>query len=193
MRTGVREEEYKLGLNGRAISSRPGVGGNTVRATLQCSRCPKKGDVNARNMSGRALDAKFIQIGWRVDPHLCPDCQRKSKEKPMATDPSPAAAKAQVKMITLLSEHFDTEGGRYVAEWSDERIAKETNLSKDSVAKFRVAAFGEIREPTELALIRADINALEKLSSDNQAAIAQDIAQLRSRLADASKKLGLAA
>lgn len=195
MRT--RRHDYKEGWKGRSINTKPGVGKVTITAYLQCTTCPTKGDLSIRAiMPPDHIDRKFIQHGWRVSSgsdHRCPTCAAKPKDKPMASDPSPAAAKAQVKMIQLLSEHFDTVGGRYVPEWSDERIATETHLSKESVARFRIAGFGEIKEPTELAIIRADINALEKLSSDNQAAIAQEIAQIRSRLAEASKKMGLAA
>lgn len=192
MRT--RGHAYVLGKHGRSHTTRAGIGGATVVAYLKCSTCPKKGEVSMRVvMPPEHIDKKFIQRGWQVDPHRCPDCARKPKDKPMTAKASPAAMRAQAQMIQLLMQHFDTVDGRYVAEWSDARIAKDTGLAPDVVAEYRIAAFGEIKEPSELALIRADINTLEQLDREHRSSVATEIAALRSRLADAGKKLGLVA
>jgi hypothetical protein len=183
-----------LGKRGRSHISRAGIGGATVTAFLQCSTCPKKGEVSMRVvMPPEHVDKKFIQRGWQVDPHLCPDCRRKPKDKPMPAAQSVAAMRATIQMHDLLTAHFDSKNGRYVAGWSDEKVAKETGLAMPSVAEYRIAEFGEIKEPTELALIRADITSLEQLDREHRASVAAEVASLRTRLADVAKKMGLAA
>ncbi|WCT73946.1 hypothetical protein PQ455_01555 [Sphingomonas naphthae] len=141
-------------------------------------------------MPPEQIDQKFTQAGWSIDPHVCPDCRAsRTKEKPMASKPSPAAMKAQVQMIGLLSEHFDTDAGAYAVGWSDKKIADETGVSPATVAEFRLAGFGEIKEPAAICALRADINALDQLSREHQAIVQSEIASLRSKLAQVSAKV----
>lgn len=197
----LRGHHYKEGTHGRRLKSRLGIGSPTLVAYLQCSRCPTEGTRNLRQViPPDQIAKKFIQAGWRIDPHVCPTCIARPKEKPMGTTPTAAAIKGQVRIMRLLDEHFDIEAGRYAAGWSDEKIAEETGLAVNHVTEYRRAEFGEIKEPTELALIRADIAALEQLQAEQQAQqrdqnaqFAQDIATLRSRLATAAKTMGIAA
>lgn len=109
---------------------------------------------------------------------------------PVAFKPSPAAMKAQAAMFQMLSEQFDSAAGRYCAGWTDERIAKETGLGIDYVRDFRVAGFGELREPEELTRMRADIEALEALHRETVAEFNQSLTTLRADLARAIKALG---
>lgn len=95
---------------------------------------------------------------------------------------SPAAMKAQATMFRLLSDHFDTVAGRYVDGWSDEKIAKQTDIAKATVIEFRKAGFGEIKEDPAIAAIRSDINALETLARENHGSVTAEIAALRARL-----------
>ena len=97
------------------------------------------------------------------------------------------------KIFTLLTQHFDTDNGRYVADWDDGRIAKETGMAPETVAEFRREAFGEIKEPSEIQRLRSDINALDRLASDNHSAIMGEVAKLRGQLAQAVAKLGIPA
>lgn len=190
----VRGHDYRAGTKGRSFRIRGGVGGSTVIAMLQCSACPTKGERNFMTLPAPDLiDRKFIQHGWAVAAnarHLCPDCA-KPKDKPMATKPSPGAVKATAKIFTLLQQHFDADTGRYVADWNDARIARETGMSAETVVEFRREAFGEIKEPAEIQLLRSDINALEKLAADNHATIMSEVAALRGRLSRETAKLGL--
>ncbi|WP_380873620.1 hypothetical protein ACFB49_42720 [Sphingomonas sp. DBB INV C78] len=182
---------YRLGTHGRAVTSHPGVGGTTFIALLSCSRCPKSGERNLRQMMPPdQIDRKFTQAGWKLDPHICPDCQRRANQEKTMTKPSPAAMKAQAAMFRLLSDHFDVEKGAFALGWSDEKIAAETGLAKDVVTEFRRAGFGEIKEPTELQAIRADINALEQLAREHLQGVTAEIAGLRSRLAQISSRVG---
>ena len=181
---------YRLNLRGRSMRSVPGVGGTSFIAQLQCSRCDTRGERRLRElMPPEQIDRKFIQAGWSLDPNICVDCKAKpAKEKPMASKPSPAAMKAQVSMLVLLQSHFDADAGAYAADWSDARIATETGLAEDVVTEYRRAGFGEIKEPAEVRALRADINALAALQAEQHASVGEEIAGLRSRLADVSKR-----
>ena len=179
----VRGHGYRDGHSGRSLRSHPGVGGVSFVALLQCSECPKVGEVKCRAvMPPDQIDQKFRQAGWAVDPHRCADCCRKPKEKPMSATPSPAAMKAQAHMFQLLSQHFDADNGRYVAGWSDDKIAKDTGISADLVKSFRKAGFGELKEPAEISLLRADINSVEQLAKEQHGAITAEVAALRAKL-----------
>lgn len=178
---------YRLGTRGRSVVSLPSAGGLVVK--LACSGCPTVGERNMRVlMPPEQIDKKFAQAGWKLDPHLCPNCQALAAEEKaqMASAPSPAAIAAQARMFKLLDEHFDPEKGAFRAEWNDKRIADETGMKPETVAAFRKAAFGEIKEDPALAALRADINALEALQRETAASVAQDIAALRGRLAKLS-------
>lgn len=197
MKSGPTGHDYRDGVRGRSIRTVPGPSGVQITAHIQCGQCPTRGTLKFRKIASvQAIDRKFIQIGWAIPPRLCPGCAAKvskPKEKPMTGVQSVAAMKATIAMNDLLAAHFDSKNGRYVAGWSDEKIAKEAGLGLKSVAEYRIAAFGEIREPTELALIRADITALEQLQREHEASMAQEIASLRGKLGEATRKLGLAA
>ncbi|OWQ98007.1 hypothetical protein [Sphingopyxis witflariensis] len=162
--------------------SRPGIGGPTITAHLICSGCRKSGQLGLRvNMPPEAIDKKFKQSGWRLDPHVCPDCIRKpSKGNIMASEPSTAAVKSQAKMFTLLSQHFDAETGHYAKGWSDKKVADESGASPAMVSAVRAEAFGELKEPSEISALRSDISTLESL-------MVEQIASLRTELAKVSK------
>lgn len=172
---------YRERMRGRSLDMKPGVGGPSITAHLQCARCPAIGSRSMGTvMPHDAIDKKFKQAGWRVDPHVCPDCQRKSKERPemMTSRPSPAAMKAQAQMFHLLSTHFDADMGRYAKGWSDAKIAHDTGLAADVVAEFRAAGFGELKEAPEVAAMRAEIFALETLVAEQIAALRGDLARI---------------
>ncbi len=178
---------YRGKVGGRSFVVVRSTGGAAVyQAGLTCTRCNAGGTASARaDATPHTLDAKFRMLGWQVSPSICPACLTKPKGEKMtapAKAPSPAAMKAQVEMIRLLTDHFDTADGRYAAGWSDDRVAKETNMSKAMVIEFRKAGFGEIKEDPAIADIRADINALEQLQREHDAGVAQQLAELRMRL-----------
>lgn len=181
-----RGHSYRLGVRGRSISTAPGV----TTAHLECGEqgCGRTGRVDMRRMlPPDQIDQLFAKRGWRLNPHVCPACVAlEKKEKKMtkpATPVSPGVMKAQADMFRLLADHFDTVDGHYVDGWSDEKIAKETGIAKATVADFRKAGFGEIKEDPAITAIHADINALEEIQREHAAGIAQQIAELRARLA----------
>lgn len=172
---------YRERIRGRSIDTKGGIGGGTFVAQLRCSRCPTIGTRSMGTMlPPDAIDKKFKQAGWRVEPHVCPDCQRKSKERPapMTASPSPAAMKAQAEMFQLLSLHFDGDAGRYAKGWSDGKIASQTGISIDLVTGFRIAGFGELKEAPEIVAIRAEICALETLVTEQVAHLRGEIAKI---------------
>lgn len=174
---------YRERVRGRSLEKKSGIGGGTIVALLQCSRCPTMGTRSMGTMlPPEAIDKKFKQAGWRVDPHVCPDCQRKPKERPapMSASPSPAAMKAQAEMFQLLSLHFDGDTGRYAKGWSDGKIASTTGIAVEMVTAFRVAGFGELKEAPEIVAIRAEIASLESL-------VTEQLAHLRGELARIAK------
>lgn len=175
---------YRDGRHGRSIRTAAGVAGVTITALLQCSRCPKVGDVNCRAMMPpEKMDQKFRQAGWQIDPHVCPDCFRQSKDKrsaAMASNASPAAMKAQAEMFQMLTAHFISETGQYAKGWSDKVIAEKTGLAVEHVAAFRTAGFGELKDAPEIVALRAEISALENL-------VTEQVAHLRGELARIAK------
>lgn len=184
---GHLSHSYRDGSRGRSLKSAPGK----LTARLACTTCPVVGERNLRQvMPPEQIDAKFRQAGWLLDPNICPACVTlRGKEKTDMTKPSASAIKAQARMFTLLSQHFDGEAGRYAAGWSDAKVAEEADVAADFVAAFRVEAFGEIREPAELTALRSDIGALEQLQREHAAGVAQQIAELRGRVSQVSKAL----
>lgn len=178
----ARRHLYRDGRHGRSIRTAAGVAGVTITAQLQCSRCPTVGELNCRAMMPPdKMDQKFRQAGWQLDPHACPDCLRKTKEKrtaAMATNASPAAMKAQAAMFQHLTANFDTEAGRYAKGWSDKVIAEKTGLSVEHVAAFREAGFGELKDSPEIVALRADIAALENLVTEQVAHLRGEIARI---------------
>jgi hypothetical protein len=177
-----RQHAYRDNVRGRSIRTAAGVAGVTITALLQCSRCPKVGDRNCRAiMPPEQMDQKFRQAGWSLDPNICPDCLRKTKEKrtaAMASNASPAAMKAQAAMFQHLTANFDTDAGRYAKGWSDKVIADKTGLSVEHVAAFRTAAFGELKDSPEIVSLRAEIAALENLVTETVAHLRGEIARI---------------
>lgn len=177
---------YRASIRGRSFRAVRGPGAPAFEAGVTCGECGSTFTAACRaDATPHTLDAKFRHAGWQLDPHVCPDCLAKSKGEKMsapAKPASPAAMKAQAVMFRLLNDHFDTVDGRYADDWSDEKIAKETGIAKATVADFRRAGFGEIKEDPAIASLRSDVNALEQLQREQNAAVAAEIAALRVRL-----------
>lgn len=151
---------WKIGTGGRSV--RTVERGHQI-ATLTCG-CGATKDIRFRELAGaEQMDQKFRRAGWLLDPSQCQTCAhpRKTKETPLSTTPSPAAIRSQATMFRLLTDHFDADAGRFAEGWSDEKIAKDTGLSAQTVAAFRSEAFGAIKEPAEIAALAADIETLD--------------------------------
>ncbi|MFZ2996250.1 hypothetical protein [Sphingobium sp.] len=188
-----RGHSYRNSVAGRSLETHAGIGGTSFVAHMRCSRCPCVGTRNLRAiMPPEHIDRKFLQAGWSLDPHTCPDClkQASQERKTMSAKPSPTAMRAQAQMFTMLQTHFDTDKGAFAKEWSDDRVATETGLAKALVVEFRQTCFGELKEPDEVRALRSDISALETLARETNASFAAEIASLRTRLAAISSRWG---
>jgi hypothetical protein len=76
---------------------------------------------------------------------------------------TPTTVSAMRKVFAALEDNFDAEKGVYLHGYSDERIAKETGISVDGVKKYRIDGFGKLRPPTELDIVKREIDELTGL------------------------------
>lgn len=181
---------WKIGTGGRSV--RTAERGHQI-ATLTCA-CGATKDIRFRELAGaEQMDQKFRRAGWLLDPSQCQTCAHppKTKETPLSTTPSPAAIRSQAAMFRLISDHFDADSGRYSEGWSDEKIAKDTGLSAQTVAAFRTEAFGPIKEPAEIAALAADIETLDGMiveAARTVEGLKTEAGALKQRLGDLRRK-----
>jgi hypothetical protein len=203
-RMSSKSHSWKDAKHGRHVGSEPS---GQVVATLTCSRCPATTTVRFRQLcNAEEMDRKFAQQGWSLDPAKCPahnrrnHCPRPTKETKMPAEtatpaptfsaPTPAAIAAQAKMFSLLQTHFDPDTGVYGSGYTDAKIAEECRLSVELVAGVRKQAFGELKVPTEVAQLTADIEALEALLTETVAPIQTELSALKTRVRECCKKFG---
>jgi hypothetical protein len=210
---------YKLGLRGRSFRIDPRNG--SKHADIACSACGEKGTINLTALPPpEIIDKKLVQRGWELDPNVCPDCVTKKKRAkaaareaikkeqktmnvattkpvgPLADNPALKAVsadlhKATAKMHQLLAIHFDVDEGRFAEGWNDERIAKESGIVPVHVTEVRNVAYGELKEPEEIATLRRDIKALNELITETLVAAQKEVNLLNNRVTEINKKLGI--
>lgn len=95
---------------------------------------------------------------------------------------------AMRKVFALLEDNFDPEKGVYIHGYSDERIAKETNISVDGVKKYRVDGFGKLKPPTEIYQIQQDIADLEKLALQLDNDLRAGLKDVKARILNLQRK-----
>jgi hypothetical protein len=193
-RVSTQQHPWKVETHGRSVKGKEGGG---IVATLACEHrdCSTTETIPFRQLCGSVdMDRKFQQRGWAVDPAKCPAHNRRNhqtpKETPVATaaKTSPAAIAAQARMFGLLQTHFDVERGCYGGGYSDAKIADECGLAPDLVAGVRAQAFGDLKEPAEIAQLASDIEALSALIDEQVAPLRTELANLRSKLAEVRRK-----
>lgn len=96
--------------------------------------------------------------------------------------------KALREVFRLLEDHFDAEQGCYTDDYSDERIAKETDISKEAVKKYRVEAFGKIKPPNEIYLLRQELRELETFALQTENDMRQKLKEINLRLSNMERK-----
>ena len=99
--------------------------------------------------------------------------------------------KATAKMHQMLSTHFDAEAGLYDEGWDDERISKESGISIIHVSEVRNIAYGELKEPEEITLLRKDIKSLNDLIGETLVAAQKEVNALNKRVAELCAKMGI--
>ena len=206
---------YRDGTRGRSLHVDPR--GGPRQARVACSMCDEAGNVNFTSlMPPEILDKKFVQKGWELDPNVCPTCvikrkkakaaAKKEQQKMTTTTAKPNGTlsdnpvlkavsadthKATAKMHQLLSLHFDVDDGAYSEGWDDERISKESGISLTHVSEVRNIAYGEIKEPEEITLLRKDIKSLNDLIGETLITAQKEVNALNKRVADICAKLGV--
>lgn len=110
--------------------------------------------------------------GWSVSEGktpLCPNCLKGNR----MTGPDPKLAR---RIYALLDDHFDEAKKLYRPGWSDEKIAKELDVSQEIVVAIRTAAYGELAEDPQVTALRDDIELLRMEFSDSLAKMQADFA-----------------
>ena len=95
---------------------------------------------------------------------------------------------AMRRVFSLLEDNFDPDKGVYLHEYSDERIAKETQISLDGVKKYRVDGFGKLKQPTEIYQIQNDIIELEKLALNLDNDLRAGLKDIKARILNLQRK-----
>lgn len=105
------------------------------------------------------------------------------------TAPTRDALRKQRELFALLDEHFRPDERAYVDGWSDDRVAKEVQLSVEYVRKVRDEVYGPCEDP-EAARTRRAIAGLERAIEDVRA-MAKRRLEMASReiAADVEKQL----
>lgn len=101
---------------------------------------------------------------------------------------SPQTVLAMRKVFALLEDNFNTDTGAYLHGYSDERIAKETNISVDGVKKYRIEGFGKLKPPSELDQLKADIAELEKLALQLDNDLRSGLKDVKARILNLQRK-----
>jgi hypothetical protein len=170
----IREIAERLGISSRSVFIHSGK--ETGRETPQPESVDaiKDHEVYLRD-EPQDQDAIGDPLACFVQP------QEPPPEEPLAhtVADSPAAPLTIPQIcgvITALNLHFHQ--GRYAGGWSDERIASMLELFPEQVAQVRLESpdHGMIRTAPDVAALKADISAMEAL-------FAEQIAELRARLA----------
>ncbi len=205
---------YRMALRGRSLSVDPRGGPRCGR--MICSECGDVGTVNFTSLPPpEMLDKKFSQKGWELDPNVCPTCivkrkkakatAKKEQQKMTTANATPGTLsdnpvlkavsadthKATAKMHQMLSVHFDADEGRYSEGWDDARVSKESGISLTHVTEVRNIAYGELKEPEEITLLRKEIKSLNDLIGETLVAAQKEVNALNKRVAELCVKLGV--
>ena len=71
-------------------------------------------------------------------------------------------ANEKARMRRLLDIHFDDQLGRYIDNYDDERVAKETNIPRKYVTEYRELAYGPLKADPAVEAVKAEVAALRK-------------------------------
>lgn len=152
------------------------LAGKTAR--LECAQCGARQEwsVNQKLPSSDIVRKHFKTRGWSLAKRVkCPACSNQRKE-PRAVStvtpiksPAPDPRAQRRDAHALIELYFDIPGGRYKEGYSDERIAKETGIAPAWVKQRREDEFGPLKQPDELADMRAQLAEAEKAVAEIKA------------------------
>lgn len=123
-------------------------------------------------------------IGNKETYALCPKCfqlEEEKKEVNKVVTQSGYALRKQRQIFHLLDEHFNVEAGRYNGDWSDKKIAAETNMAESHIAKVRDEAYGPLKTDPALVKLRDEIQETRK-------ALANEMREIKSLAASVEKQ-----
>lgn len=95
---------------------------------------------------------------------------------------------AMRKVFAMLEDNFDGVKGVYLHDYSDERIAKETGISIDGVKKYRIDGFGKLRPPTELDIVKREVEELQSLFVTFENEFKEKLRDARARILTIQRK-----
>lgn len=101
---------------------------------------------------------------------------------------TPAVARATRKMYQILEDNFDPVAGNYLHSYSDERVAKECDISIDAVKAHRASAFGKLKPPTEIEILRREIDEVQTFALKTENEIKAKLRDLSQRLLTLQKR-----
>lgn len=197
----------------RALARRIGLPGemqfaeNTIRPGLTMHVACEQGNhlvdvkIRAHDRPDQVVK-RMLQAGWTIGSKpVCPEHGRKKKVssndkgnhdvnttapvEALSVSASDKARAARREALEWLSESFDTATGTYKAGVSDASIAHETGIAVKAVADLRAEFYGPLREPSEVADLRAIL--AEIMAKGNS--LQTEIAALHRRAADASERI----
>lgn len=114
----------------------------------------------------------FIVRGWSIKRKaVCPKCKIKKEAKPVNNIakiepksavqlPTPDARAQRREAHGLIELSFDIGKGCYKEGYSDAKVAAETGASLTWVKQRREEEFGPLKQPEEIAQLRADIETI---------------------------------
>lgn len=99
-----------------------------------------------------------------------------------------ATGQALRKVFNILEHNFDAVKGIYLNDYSDIRVAKETGISENAVKDYRTSAFGKLRPPTELEVLKQQCNDLETLYLKMDSEFRNTLKDIRQRMLQLQRK-----
>jgi hypothetical protein len=166
---------------------------HTLKWTARCSRCDTTEHLALPLASPAAAIAKKCTAhGWRLNKdnnHVCPKCvahEKENKVSKMIVGPDPKIAR---KIFAALDDHFDEPKRLYTPGYSDERIAKELDVSLDVVLSLRRGAYGELAEDPMTQMLRDDLELLRMEGIELQKRYAADMATHLGKITELENKI----
>lgn len=180
-------------------------GSHQSRARLTCSQCFAHETLPADGKPTEVMGKFFTQKGWKVDVAnrrrcFCPACVKQKKERPVTPDTMPPLKIVQrieipdvaptpdqkVRIRHLLDSHFDDKAGRYLDEWTDQKIANDVGVAWKAVEQIRRLGWGELKEDPALLAIRAEFETCTALARRYDEALIR----LKQKIDDLERRLG---
>lgn len=101
---------------------------------------------------------------------------------------TPTTGAALRKVFQLLEDNFDSTNGQFLNLYDDARIAKETGVSINAVKEYRTAAFGKLKPPSELEILKHELGELETFFLKTESEMKERIKDAHQRILQIQRK-----